>query len=106
MRYGLGGIVLLLAGACSGSIESKHQTHNVVISQMKFNPSELLVNLHDTIVFTNKDIVSHDVTEANRKWTSNVLANGMSWRLVIKEEADFYCTIHPMMRGKVQVVKR
>jgi plastocyanin len=106
MRSFLLGFVLLQAGACNGSIEERHQTHAVVISQMKFNPSELVVHLQDTIVFTNNDIVSHDVTEANKKWTSNVLASGMSWRLVINEDADFYCTIHPMMRGKVRVVKR
>jgi plastocyanin len=105
MRSFLLGIVLVLAGACSGSIDSKHQTHTVVISQMKFNPSELVVHLQDTVIFINNDIVSHDVTEANKKWSSNVLANGMSWRLVINEEADFYCTIHSMMRGKLRVGK-
>jgi len=97
-------LILLLSLVCTACKKNDHLTHIVVINQMKFNPSVIEVNLHDSIVFINKDIVAHDVTEAKaRKWTSSALEPGKSWTMIVQEDADFYCTIHPMMRGKVKV---
>lgn len=84
--------------------ETTHQTYTVEIVQMKFQPAELLVQKGDTVVWINRDIVVHDITEQPGKlWTSGPLASGESWSLVVTESADYYCSIHVVMKGKLVV---
>lgn len=78
--------------------------HTVLIKQMKFDPAELNLHKGDTVLWINKDITDHDVTEETRKaWTSSKLAVGKSWTRVIGETADYYCSIHVVMKGKLVV---
>ncbi len=72
----------------------------VQIEQMKFFPSSISVNAGDTIMWVNNDMVAHDVTEEkNKSWSSSLLQPGKSWKLVVKESADYYCSIHVVMKG-------
>ena len=81
-----------------------HKVYNVEIKQMQFQPPELTLQKGDTVVWTNHDIVTHDVTEEKGKlWTSGPLAPGQSWSLVVTESADYYCSIHVVMKGKLIV---
>lgn len=78
--------------------------HTVEIRQMQFQPSELTVQKGDTVVFINNDMVEHDVTEEkNKTWSSSPLPVGKSYSLVVNQSADYYCTIHPVMKGKLLV---
>lgn len=80
------------------------RSFNVVIQQMKFTPAEIAVNEGDTVIWINRDIVDHNVTEEkNKEWSSSTLAPGKSWNLVVKKDADYLCTIHPVMKGKLTV---
>lgn len=78
--------------------------HTVEIKAMKFQPAELIVKSGDTVVWVNRDIVAHDVTEEPGKaWTSAVMRAGASWGLVVTKNADYYCSIHVVMKGKLLV---
>jgi plastocyanin len=78
--------------------------HIIEIKDMKFQPESLSVKKGDTVMWTNHDIVTHDVTEEKSKaWTSGPLAPGQSWSLVVTESADYYCSIHVVMKGKLIV---
>ena len=80
------------------------KVHTVEIKQMKFQPAELIVQKGDTVVWINNDIVAHDVTEEPSKaWTSSLLPVGQSWSLVVTQSADYYCSIHVVMKGKLIV---
>lgn len=71
---------------------------------MKFNPAVLTVQKGDTVLFINHDFVIHNITEKSAaKWSSPQLANGKSWRMVVTQTADYYCTIHQVMNGRIQV---
>jgi len=76
----------------------------VEIKAMKFQPAELIVKSGDTVVWVNRDIVEHDVTEEPGKaWTSSAMPAGASWSLVVAKSADYYCSIHVVMKGKIVV---
>lgn len=105
-------IIELAAGACIGisvligcnssGNESTPGTDTVFISQMKFQPEELYINKWDTIVWINNDIVSHDVTEFPQKeWTSDTIAPGESWKTELGVNTNYFCSIHPTMKGKI-----
>ena len=97
--------ITLLLGSCAPTPgKTEHKTHHVEIIQMKFQPAELTVKKGDTVVWTNRDIVAHDITEAKgRLWTSGPLATGGSWSSVVTQNADYFCSIHVVMKGKLIV---
>jgi plastocyanin len=84
--------------------EKKSGMHTIEIAQMKFNPAELKVKKGDKIIFVNHDIVAHDITESKTKaWNSSPMADGQNWTLVATESVNYYCSIHPVMKGKIVV---
>ncbi len=98
-------ISLLFFASCSNRTDTPvHKVYTVEIKQMQFQPAELTVQKGDTIIWINRDIVQHDVTEEKSKaWTSSPLLTGQSWTLVATENADYYCSIHQVMKGKLLV---
>lgn len=102
------GIYLLFALLLSGFYyqkEVKPQTHVVEIINMKFQPEELQVRKGDTVVWINKDLVAHDVTETGKNWASPTLVNGSSWKKEISKNENYFCSIHLIMRGKILLVE-
>jgi len=82
--------------------ETAVTTRYVNIAQMAFSPAEITINKGDKIVFVNNDLVAHDITEEGSKaWSSSVLQPGQEWSFVPTSSADYYCTIHPVMKGKI-----
>ena len=93
--------VVGLMFSCSAK---KHEVHFVEIKQMQFQPAVLNVQKEDTIVFVNKDIVMHNVTEQSKAvWSSSVMKPGDSFKLVAKESCNYFCTLHLVMKGKIEV---
>lgn len=84
------------------SAQADPKVYTVEIKDMKFVPESITVNKGDTIIWINKDIMPHDVTEENQKaWTSSVIPAGGSWKMAVTEAADYYCSIHVVMKGKI-----
>ncbi len=79
------------------------KTDTVLIDQMQFSPAEITINKGDTVLFINNDLVAHDATEVNKAWQSPTLQSGDSWKTVPEKTADYYCSIHLVMKGKIVV---
>lgn len=78
--------------------------HTIVISGMQFNPAELTLQKGDIVIFENKDMVVHDITqEPDKTWTSSNLSPGQSFRMTVRESTGYFCSIHPTMKGKLVV---
>jgi plastocyanin len=78
--------------------------HTVEIRQMKFVPGEIKVHKGDTIAWINNDIVVHDITEEkNKEWSSSALPIGSAWQKVAVKSADYFCSIHVVMKGRIVV---
>jgi len=109
----LGWICVLALGVCASTFFScvakaqkqAPQTHRVVIHNFAFQPAELTVNVGDTIVWKNTDIVSHTATAADGSFDSGEIKPGKSWKLVAKKAGTFayLCTPHPNMHGTLTV---
>jgi plastocyanin len=109
------GSVIFLNG-CSSSSDEDNMTEEapeakpapslyvIQIEQMKFLPANITVHAGDTIMWVNNDMVAHDITEEkNKSWSSSLLPPGKSWKLVPKSSADYYCSIHAVMKGSFAV---
>lgn len=100
------GALIIFMSCNSGT--TQHQgpkTDTVTIQSMKFSPSEISVNKGDTILFINKDFVQHDVSNADKQFYSDTINVGSGWILVADQSADYFCSIHPSMKGKIVVNK-
>ena len=102
----LSGFIFLLSSCAPTEVKIPNKLYTVEIKEMKFQPEELTLQKGDTVVWINRDIVAHDATEEKgRNWTSGPLASGESWSLVVTENADYFCSIHVVMKGKLLVQK-
>lgn len=71
---------------------------------MKFVPETITAAIGDTITWTNQDMMAHDVTEeVDKKWTSGPIAPDGSWKMVVRGTAQYYCSIHAVMKGRIQL---
>lgn len=88
----------------SSASSSAPELHIVEIKDMKFQPASLSVKRGDTVMWINQDMVTHCVTDEDKKaWTSSNIATGASWKIIIKNNADYFCAIHQVMKGKITV---
>jgi plastocyanin len=87
---------------CGSPKVSREHYHVVEICQMKFVPPHLQIQSGDTVEWINRDITNHDVTEEHSKlWQSPPLEPGRSWKKVMTSSADYYCSIHMVMKGDI-----
>ena len=81
------------------------QKHIVEIKGFKFDVAELSVQVGDTIVWVNKDIVPHTATANDKSWDSDLLNEKEMWQYIPEEngEDEYFCKYHPTMKGKISV---
>jgi plastocyanin len=102
--------VLVLTG-CSSAPEkgapapkpNQPDTYTVEIKDMKFIPDSIVVKKGDEVIFVNRDMVNHCVTEDGKTWTSGDIPGGEDWMLVAQKSSNYYCAIHLVMKGKIVV---
>jgi plastocyanin len=97
-------LLFILISCFSTAEKAPPKIYTVEIKQMQFQPAELRIAKGDTVIWINRDFVTHDVTEEKSKlWSSKAMPSGASWRMVVRQSADYYCTIHQVMKGKLIV---
>jgi plastocyanin len=74
-------------------------------STTPYQPLRIQVQEGTEVTWTNEDSVVHTVTDVNNEFDSNLIGAGESWSYTFTEEGtyDYYCTLHPWMRGAVLV---
>jgi plastocyanin len=100
-----------ILNGCSSSEEDTSvdnpQKHVVLIKNMKFEPSELTITPGDSVTWINKDIVIHNtVAQSNGSWNSDDLARGDKFTIKINTGANYLCTLHPVMKGRIIVNRK
>jgi len=76
----------------------------VTIKDMKYNPAQTRAQIGDTILFTNKDLVPHNIADSlTKEWLSPQLNFGDEWSMIVTKSLHFYCAYHPNMEGDIQV---
>ena len=91
----------VIAAGCT-TTPHKPKVYTVKIENMKFTPDTVTVEEGDTVQWVNKDMVAHDITEqTSGAWSSGPLLSDSTWKMAVKDEADYYCSIHAVMKGKI-----
>jgi plastocyanin len=79
--------------------------HTVAIELFAYKPAVVHVAVGDTIVWDNRDIVQHTATAVDKSWDSGEIKAGKRAVTVVRKkgEQEFFCTLHPSMKGKLIV---
>jgi len=106
-------LVLLFAFACKSPAENPSAKHQVNMENFVFVPESLSIGVGDTIVWINKDAVSHTTTSgdtgvSNGVWDSGVMAPGDSFKHVFPMTGNFhyYCSLHFSMGMTGRIIVR
>ncbi len=69
-------------------------------------PLAIQVNLGTTVAWTNDDFVAHTVTDTEYSFDSGFIQAGNDWSYTFEKsgEWDYFCTLHPWMKGTVSVI--
>jgi len=93
------------AGAAVASIDVTR--HEIVMRGNSFTPRDLTVDLGDTIVWKNVDIVRHNAVRAETFDTGELrTGDSNSWIPADTGTYRYRCTIHQRMRGTVTVATK
>lgn len=97
----------LLWMGCHPSHPSRETTKvavdTVYMHNLKFVPDTLLLHGPTRVVFVNQDIVVHNITQTDSAWASPNLNPGDSWSRMIDRSTHYFCTLHPTMKGVLEV---
>ena len=87
------------------AVTSTPKTYNVSIQNFAFNQKSITIKKGDTVVWTNKDSVSHTVTGNTGGPVSGTLKNNETYSFTFNDPGTFnyYCIPHPSMTGTVVV---
>jgi amicyanin len=115
MLAGLAAVPLLPRSAQAADpaevVEGAGGTHQITIDKMAFQTPEQKAKVGDTITWTNKDGMAHNVhfrqgpMKGHPKAQGKMLNTGESYTVRFNEPGEYayVCTPHPMMKGKVVV---
>ena len=94
-------IALAALAGCS----NKPATHVVAMSGTRFTPSVDTLQVGDTVVWTNNDLVQHTTTAIDSSFDSGLLEVGQSWRFIsrVSGTVAYRCRYHPGMVGTLIV---
>jgi LPXTG-motif cell wall-anchored protein len=78
----------------------------VTISDFKFAPGSVTVNVGDTVTWSNNGPTGHSATATNGSFDTGVLSKGSSGSHTFTQAGTFsyFCKPHPFMKGTITVV--
>lgn len=89
-----------------GAFSNGAQIVDVSIQNFTFQPSVLTVAVGTTVTWTNLDGATHTVTSRSGVWDSGDLNQNQKFSFTFTQpgEFDYFCAIHPSMKGKIIVM--
>ena len=109
-------VIVVLISGCYGPKTAAPSTttqptaaNTVEIKGFAFNPWEITVTKGTTVTWANKDSAPHTVTTTNAPvaFDSGRMSKGEQFSQTFDTAGtyEYYCSIHPNMRGKVIVTE-
>jgi len=80
-------------------------THNVRIANLNFNPTDITINVGDTVSWRNEDSSTHTVTSNTGSFGSGEMGLGIIYehKFTLPGTYEYHCTFHAGMNGRVIV---
>lgn len=98
-------LVVFMATVLGGA-SALAATQTVTIDNYTFLPATITVHPGDTVTWTNQDSIPHTATALDGKsFDSGAIDPGSNWSFAFTKAGvyNYHCSIHPDMRGTVNV---
>jgi plastocyanin len=97
----------LASPAAEHSQSGPGETH-VKIDNFSFAPKTISTAVGTTVTWTNQDDIPHNVVSTEKKFSSPVLDTDQKFSFTFTDPGSYgyFCKIHPMMTGTIQVLGR
>ncbi len=98
-------LAIALSAAPAGSPKAQPEAATVKIANFTFNPKIITVPVGATVTWTNDHDVPHTVAANDGSFRSKPLDTGDTYAVTFRAPGEhaYFCSIHPMMTGKVVV---
>lgn len=86
--------------------QSRESTvQEIKIDNFSFSPQRVTVTVGTTVVWTNNDDIPHTVVGTHQEFRSKGLDTGHTFSFTFTKAGtfDYFCSVHPMMTGKIIV---
>jgi plastocyanin len=85
--------------------EEKNAAASITIDNFSFSPKEITVAAGTTITWVNHDDVPHTVVSPDKKFRSKALDTDDQFSFTFTDAGtySYFCSVHPMMTGKIIV---
>ena len=93
---------LLILLGCS---DDQH-AHVVDVQNFTYSPAQTELDVGDTILFVNHDVVPHTATARDSSWDTGEIAAGDTARVAVPAAAEYFCVFHPNMTARVSMEER
>jgi amicyanin len=95
---------LVSLGAMS-PVTAQEKMAAVHIDNFAFTPAEITVSPGTTLTWENRDDIPHTVAATNQAFRSKVMDTEQKYSFTFASpgEYEYFCTLHPHMKGKVVV---
>ena len=92
-------VVFIAAGA------ARAEDVMVRIDNFTFSPAEITVKPGTTVTWVNADDIPHSIVENNAHFHSKALDTDEKFSMTLADagEVDYFCGLHPHMKGKIIV---
>lgn len=103
-RVGLAALAAFVLGGLLPALATSSETIEVRMKNLIFAPAEVRAHVGDTIAWVNDDILVHTATARSGAWNFN-LPKGSTQRLTLTKAGsfDYFCRLHPNMKGRIVV---
>jgi len=99
--------VFLAAALLGAAAPARAETITVTIEKLAFSPARASAHVGDTIVWDNKDFIPHTATARNHEWDLTIAAHQTGKvELTQPGTIDYFCKIHPNMKGQISVAPK
>jgi amicyanin len=80
-------------------------TPSVHIDNFSFTPAEITISPGTTLTWTNGDDIPHTVVASNKAFRSKVMDTDQQFSFTFTAAGtyEYFCSLHPHMKGKVVV---
>lgn len=109
MLAAVGGALIAGTVKAGDTLPPAAAEQQVAIYNYKFDPAVLTIPAGTTVTWTNKDEVPHSVVSADKRFTqSGGLDTGDKYSYTFKDAGsyEYFCSLHPFMKGKIVVTAK